>query len=56
MNGWLTCSLPEDAMVEVGGSSPVGRGMLEVTWQSDRYAIFELDLEERASPELQEQR
>ena len=43
----MLVSLPEDAMLEVGGRSPVGRGMLEISWQSERYAVFELDLEER---------
>jgi hypothetical protein len=52
----LLVSLPEDAMVEVGGCSPVGRGMLEIRWQSQRYAVFESDLEERSILELQEQR
>jgi hypothetical protein len=51
----MLVSLPEDAMVEVGGRSPVGQGMLDVSWQSERYAVFELDLESRAIPELQEQ-
>ena len=50
----MLASLPEDAMVEVGGRSAVGSGMLEVTWQSERYAVFELDLELRAKPEFQE--
>jgi hypothetical protein len=50
----MLVSLPEDATVEVGGRSPVGRGMLEVTWQSERYAVFELDLEERGTLELRE--
>ena len=45
-------SLPEDAMVEVGGRSPVGLGMLEVSWQSEKYAVFALDLESRATPDL----
>ena len=45
----MLVSLPEDAMLEVGGRSPVGRGMLEISWQSERYAVFELDLEERAT-------
>jgi hypothetical protein len=45
----MLASLPEDAMVEVGGRSPVGQGMLEVSWQSERYAVFELDLEERGT-------
>jgi len=52
----MLVSLPEDAMVEVGGRSPVGRGMLEIRWQSERYAVFESDLEERGILELQEQR
>ena len=52
----MLVSLPEDAMVEVNGRSPVGRGMLEIRWQSERYAVFESDLEERATLELQEQR
>lgn len=47
----MLVSLPEDARVEVGGRSPVGRGMLEISWQSERYAVFELDLEERATLE-----
>ena len=51
----MLVSLPEDAMVEVGGRSPVARGMIEISWQSERYAVFELDLEERATLELQEQ-
>jgi hypothetical protein len=52
----MLVSLPEDAMVEVGDRSPIGRGMLEIRWQSERYAVFESDLEERGSLELQEQR
>jgi len=51
----MLVSLPEDATLEVGGRSSVGQGMLEVTWQSERYAVFELDLESRATPEPQEQ-
>jgi hypothetical protein len=51
----MLVSLPEDAMVEVEGRSSVGQGMLEVVWQSERYAVFELDLESRATPELQAQ-
>jgi|HubBroStandDraft_6_1064221.scaffolds.fasta_scaffold2665873_1 hypothetical protein len=47
-------SLPEDAMVEVGGRSPVGQGMLEIRWRSEQYAVFELDLEERATLEVYE--
>jgi hypothetical protein len=52
----MLVSLPEDAMLEVGGRSPVGRGMLEISWQSERYAVFESDLEDRSILELQEQR
>ena len=50
----MLVSLPEDAMVEVGGRSPVGEGMLEIRWQSERYAVFELDLEERGALESRE--
>jgi hypothetical protein len=50
----MLVSLPEDAMVEVGGKSTVGQGMLEIRWQSDVYAVFELDLEMRGSLELQD--
>jgi hypothetical protein len=50
----MLVSLPEDAMVEVGGRSPVGEGMLEIRWQSERYAVFELDLEERGALESHE--
>jgi len=50
----MLVSLPEDAMVEVGGRSPVGKGMLEIRWQSERYAVFELDLEERGALESRE--
>jgi hypothetical protein len=50
----MLVSLPEDAMVEVGGRSTVGQGMLEIRWQSEVYAVFELDLETRGNPELQD--
>ena len=50
----MLVSLPEDAMVEVGGWSQVGQGMLEIRWQSERYAVFELDLAERGTLELQD--
>jgi hypothetical protein len=50
----MLVSLPEDATVEVGGRSQVGQGMLEIRWQSERYAVFELDLEERGTLEFQE--
>ena len=51
----MLVSLPEDAEVEVGGRSAVAGGMLEVTWQSERYAVFELDLELRATLASHEQ-
>jgi len=50
----MLVSLPEDAMVEVGGRSQVGKGMLEVRWQSERYAVFEMDLEQRGTLEFQD--
>jgi hypothetical protein len=48
-------SLPPDAVVEVHGPSKLGRGMVEVSWQHQRYAVFELDLMARAVPESVEE-
>jgi hypothetical protein len=45
-------SLPSDAIVEVQGRSNLGIDMVEVSWQADRYAVFERDLQERAEPQL----
>ena len=42
-------SLPSDVVVETVGPSDLGTGMVEVTWQRQRYAVFELDLVERAT-------
>jgi hypothetical protein len=44
-------SLPSDVVVEAHGPSRLGRGMVEVTWQCQRYAVFELDLATRATPQ-----
>jgi anti-sigma factor RsiW len=44
-------SLPADAVVEIQGPSNLGRGMVEVSWQHHRYAVFELDLMARAVPD-----
>ena len=48
-------SLPSDAIVEIQGPSNVGRAMVEVSWQDQRYAVFELDLVTRATPETTEE-
>ena len=40
-------SLPRDVTVEVRGTSTFP-GMVEVLWQSESYAVFELDLNTRA--------
>ena len=48
--GVLT-SLPSDAIVEMHGPSDLGRGMVEVSWHRQRYAVFEGDLVSRAAPE-----
>ena len=48
-------SLPADAIVEIEGPSDVGRGMVEVSWQRQRYAMFERDLMARAVPESVEE-
>ena len=47
-------SLPRGAMVEVCGSSSVGQDMMEVLWLDHRYAVFERDLQSRATPESDE--
>ena len=44
-------SLPRGALVEVCESSSVGSDMMEVLWLDDRYAVFERDLQSRATPE-----
>jgi hypothetical protein len=45
----VVSSLPSDVVVETVGPSDLGTGMVEVTWQRQRYAVFELDLVERAT-------
>jgi hypothetical protein len=41
-------SLPADAIVEIHGPSNLGTGMIEVSLERQRYAVFEQDLVERA--------
>ena len=48
-------SLPSDAIVETMGPSDLARGMVEVCWQHQRYAVFERDLTTRAVPESVEE-
>ena len=48
-------SLPSDAIVETLGPSDLARAMVEVSWQDQRYAVFELDLATRATPEPTEE-
>lgn len=48
-------SLPADAIVEIHGPSNLGRGMVEVSWQHQRHAVFELDLMARAVPDSVEE-
>ena len=45
-------SLPSGAIVEAHGPSSLGKGMVEVAWQCQRYAVFELDLTTRATTEF----
>jgi hypothetical protein len=45
----VVSSLPSDVVVETVGPSDLGTGMVEVTWLRQRYAVFELDLVERAT-------
>ena len=50
----MSC-LPSDAVVETLGPSDLGTGMIEVSCERQRYAVFELDLETRATPEPMEE-
>jgi len=43
-------TLPPKALVEIHGPSDLGDGMVEVTWEHQRYAVFERDLVARATP------
>ena len=42
-------SLPADAIVEMRGPSDLSEGMVEVSWEHQRYAVFQRDLATRAS-------
>jgi hypothetical protein len=41
--------LPAKAVVEIRGPSDVGTGMVEVSWEHQRYAVFERDLKVRGN-------
>ena len=55
-NSGALASLPREAVVEVCGSSSLGPHMMEVSWQDNRYAVFERDLHSRATLEPDEAR
>ena len=40
-------TLPPKAVVEIHGPSDLGDGMVEVTWEHQRFAVFERDLKVR---------
>jgi hypothetical protein len=42
-------SPPANAVIEVRGPSDLGTGMVEVSWEHQRYAVFERDLKVRGS-------
>jgi hypothetical protein len=42
-------TLPPKAVVEIHGPSDLGVGMVEVTWEYQRFAVFERDLKVRGS-------
>jgi hypothetical protein len=44
----VMAALPLDAVVEALGPSQLGRGMIDVSWHCQRYAVFERDLTTRA--------
>ena len=41
--------LPAKAVVEMRGPSDLGAGMVEVTWQCHRFAVFQRDLATRGA-------
>ena len=45
----VVTSLPANAVVEVRGPSDLGDGMIEVSWEHQRFAVFERDLVTRAT-------
>jgi hypothetical protein len=45
----VVSSLPSDAIVETLGPSDVGTGMIEVSWEHQRFAVFERDLIARST-------
>jgi hypothetical protein len=47
--GGVMSSLPSGAIVEPRGPSDLGTGMIEVSWEFLRYAVFERDLKVRGS-------
>jgi hypothetical protein len=54
-NAGVLSSLPPEAIVEIRGPSNLGTNMVEVSWQANRYAVFERDLKDRAEPATVEQ-
>jgi len=42
-------SLPSNAVVEIQGPSKLGTGMVEVSWEHQRFAVFQRDLATRAT-------
>ena len=42
-------SLPSDAIVEIRGPSGLARGMVEVAWKHQRFAVLQRDLATRAT-------
>jgi hypothetical protein len=45
----VVSSLPSQAIIETLGPSDLGTGMIEVSWQHQRFAVFERDLKVRGS-------
>jgi hypothetical protein len=41
-------SLPQNVPVGLSGTSEFATGMIEVSWQGERYAVFERDFKARA--------
>ena len=41
-------TLPQNVTVDISGTASFATGMIEVSWQGVRYAVFDLDFKARA--------
>jgi len=45
-------TLPAEATLQLIGPCPIGKGLVEVSWEGQPYFVFEVDLHSRAEGEL----